>query len=142
MSTESTNLQTIDNSNLQTQVCQSTPESINGNKALFLPPADIYETATDIIVLTDLPGVDQESVDITVEKNILTIRGTSQLEIPAGMSLSYCEFKPGEHQRRFALPNEIDKDGISANMKNGVLKLVLPKSAAAKLRKIPVKNCD
>jgi HSP20 family protein len=138
MTTENANLQTVENCNLQTQVCEAPADNMNGNRPVLVPKADIFETAANIVVLTDLPGVDQSSVDITVEKNILTIKGSSQLEVPAGMSLSYAEFKVGDYQRRFALPNEVDKDGIAASMKNGVLKLVLPKSAGAKLRKITV----
>jgi HSP20 family protein len=135
-------MQPVENCSMQTQLCSPTDSlpAETRNRALLVPRADIFETAKDIVVLADLPGVDESSVDITVEKNILTIKGQCQIEPPSGLSLSYSEFKLGDYQRRFALPNEIDKDGISASMKNGVLKLVMPKSAAAQLRKITVKS--
>lgn len=115
------------------------PENVSTRRT-FVPRADVYETATDIIVYADLPGVEEGDVDITVEKNILTIKATTQHEAPAGHTLGYAEYAVGDFLRKFTLSNEINRDGIAATLRNGVLKLVLPKSTSAQVRKISVKG--
>lgn len=105
---------------------------------LYTPATDIYETKEQLILLADMPGVKQDGVDITLEQNILTIYGhVEESEFP-GYSLTYAEYGMGGYRRVFALSNEIDRDGIQASVKNGVLKLVLPKSQRAVPRKISV----
>ncbi len=109
------------------------------SQKLYTPATDIYETQEQLIVLADMPGVKQDGVDITLEQNILTIYGhVDQPEFP-GYSLSYAEYGTGSYRRVFALSNEIDREGIQASVKNGVLKLILPKSKRAMPRKIRVK---
>ncbi len=105
----------------------------------FVPRADIYETPDSIVVVTDMPGVTAESLDVTLEKNILTINGyVSRMEMP-GYGLTWAEYEVGDYQRRFTLSDEVDRDGIEAVMKDGVLRLYLPKAKAAQTRKIDVK---
>jgi HSP20 family molecular chaperone IbpA len=116
------------------------PAESTSSRRTFVPRADIFETPRDIVVLADLPGVDERDIDITVEKNILTIRANVQPELPHAHSLTYAEYTVGDFLRKFALPNEIDREGIAATMKNGVLRLVLPKSSSAQVRKIQVKS--
>jgi HSP20 family protein len=106
----------------------------------FVPRADIYETEDKIVVLTDMPGVGAKSLDITLEKNILTINGYVEPEIPEGYSLAWAEYRIGDYQRSFRISDEIDREHIEATIKNGVLHLDLPKSTAAKTRKISVKT--
>ena len=108
----------------------------------FIPRADIYETEDMIVVVTDMPGVDEKSVDITLEKNILTINGYVNINEPEGYSLAWAEYEVGDHQRSFRISNEIDRDKIEATIKDGVLRLQLPKVEQAKLKKIAVKQGD
>ena len=105
----------------------------------FVPRADIYENGDQIVIVADMPGVDEKDIDISLEKNILTINGNVQPSYPEGFSLTYAEYGIGDYQRRFALSNEIDSEKIKATVKNGVLRLYLPKAGAAKTRKITVK---
>lgn len=105
----------------------------------FTPRADIYETEDNIVVVADLPGVDENSVDITLEKNILTINGYVDYREPEGYSLAWAEYEVGDYQRSFRISNEIDRDKIEATIKDGVLRLYLPKLEQAKLKKIAVK---
>jgi HSP20 family molecular chaperone IbpA len=107
---------------------------------VYVPRADIYETQEQLVILADMPGVKQEDVDITLEQNVLTIHG--QVEVPSfdQFKLAYSEYGVGDYRRVFALSNEIDRDGIQATVKNGVLKLVLPKSKRAMPRKITVQS--
>jgi len=108
-------------------------------RRVYTPSVDIIERKSDIMVTADMPGVDDKSVDITLEKNVLTIYGTVDADIPENHKLYISEYGVGDYQRSFTLTDEVDKDRIQATMKNGVLKLVLPKAAAA-TRKIMVKS--
>jgi len=87
-----------------------------------------------------MPGVDDKSVEITLEKNILTITGRVEPLQNNGHRLDYAEYDIGDYQRAFALSEEVARDGITATVKNGVLKLTLPKAPQARTRKIEVKG--
>lgn len=120
----------------------ATPQSgepVSGRR-VFAPLADIYETNERIFVLADMPGVDEQTIDITLEKNVLTIEGYTSSQTEAGLRLVHCESPEGNYRRVFFLSEEVDRDGIEATVKDGVLKLVLPKSAKAMARKITVKS--
>jgi HSP20 family protein len=108
------------------------------DRLAFVPRADVYETEEAIVVVADMPGVDENSVDITLEDNVLTINGYVEPEQPEGHSLAYAEYRVGDYVRAFTLSDQIDQEGIEATVKDGVLQLHLPKAAAAKPRKIPV----
>jgi HSP20 family protein len=105
----------------------------------YIPPASIYENEDQVVVLADMPGVDETSVDITLDKNELTINGYVQTFEPEGYTLAYGEFLPGDYRRTFILSNEVDRDSIVASVKDGVLRLVLTKAPDYKARKITVK---
>jgi len=109
-------------------------------RRVFLPRCDIYETENEIVIVADMPGVDEKSIDITLEKNVLTMVGRVEPEEPSKHCLAYAEYETGDYERVFTLSDEVDRDGISASTKNGVLRLVLPKAGPAKSRKIAVKT--
>src|SRR5215469_765494 len=97
------------------------------DRPVFVPPADIYETRDNIVVLAEMPGVAPDGVDITLERRVLTIRGRNAGREHTG------------YQRVFTLSENIDRDRIEATLKDGVLHLVLPKAETAKPRKIELK---
>lgn len=105
---------------------------------VYVPDTDILERKDDIVVIADMPGVDEGSVDITLEKNILTISGKVSPAFPEGYRLALSEYGIGDYERSFTLSSEIDRDRIKATMRDGVLRLVLPKAEAVKTRKIQV----
>jgi HSP20 family protein len=105
----------------------------------FIPKVDIYETEEEIFVVGDIPGANQNSMDITLEKNVLTLDAFVDPDIPEGYNLVYAEYEVGDYQRSFRLPSEIDRDKIEATVANGELRLRLPKSQEAKTKKITVK---
>jgi HSP20 family protein len=109
------------------------------SRETFVPRADIYETEEDVFVTVDMPGVSEDTIDITLEKNILTIIGNSTHGEPEGYSLAFAEYRSGDYERSFRLTDQIDREGIEAVYNNGVLKLILPKVEVAKARKISVK---
>lgn len=107
------------------------------NVPVFVPAVDIYETADTMTLLADMPGVPIENVDIDLNHDKLTIRASAVVENGAG-SVLLEEYQVGDYYRQFTLSNAIDRTKIEATMKDGVLKLVLPKAEAAKPRKITV----
>lgn len=104
----------------------------------FVPRSDIYEVDDQIVIVADVPGASEDSIEVTLEKNILTINAMVDPTIPDG-SLTFVEYESGDFQRSFRLSNEIDRSKISATVKDGVLRLYLPKAGEAKTRKISVK---
>jgi len=106
---------------------------------VFVPPVDIYETDSDIFLVADMPGVDEKSIDVMLEKDVLSIKGRVKPFEPEGFDLAYGEYEVGDYERSFSLNEEIDQNKIEATYKNGVLKLRLPKAEPAKPKKIEVK---
>jgi HSP20 family molecular chaperone IbpA len=100
----------------------------------FLPLADIYETANEVVVKADMPGVSSDRVDITLERSVLTIRGRAEGVVPEGHQLAYSEYEVGDFTRSFTLSEQVDQDGIEASMTDGVLTLTLPKSGPSQRR--------
>lgn len=137
MATESKELQ-VQDTQKQEVTTMSDAERTRSRKA-YVPRADIYETADDIVVVADMPGVDENSLDLTLEKNVLTINGYVEPVEPENYGLAYAEYEVGDYQRSFTLSNQIDQEKIEASVKNGVLRLRLPKAGPAKARKITVK---
>lgn len=107
---------------------------------LFIPRVDIYETKDAIRLSADIPGADMDSIDVTLEKNILTIEAHVSTEKPVDYDLTYAEYGIGDFQRRFTLSNEIDHNGIVAKVKDGVLNLTLPKIGPTEAKKISVSS--
>lgn len=105
---------------------------------VFDADVDIIERGEDIVVIADMPGVDERSVDVNLEKNILSIYGKVDGGMPEGRTLKYAEYAVGDYRREFALTDEVDRGRIRATVKNGVLRLVLPKAEAARTKKITV----
>ncbi|HUC08835.1 MAG TPA: Hsp20/alpha crystallin family protein [Stellaceae bacterium] len=112
----------------------------NISRPVFVPPTDIYETADNLIVMCELPGVGSDGVDITLERRVLTIRGRAATQHHAGYQRVYAEYADGDYERVFTLSEDIDRDRIEATARDGVLHLVLPKAAPAKARRIELKT--
>jgi len=108
------------------------------NRPEFSPAVDIFDQGDEIVLVADMPGVSGDSMDIHLDRGELTIRGRVTPPSPDGVIVLE-EFRVGDFIRSFALTEEIDENQISAELKNGVLTLRLPKSSERKPRKIPVK---
>ena|SRR5690606_3460787 len=109
------------------------------DRGTFAPPVDILETADEVVLRADLPGVSEKDVDISLEKGVLTLRakGAETLETE-GMRELQQEYVSGDYERAFSLSDEIDQENIRASVKNGVLTLRLPKAGPARARKIDI----
>lgn len=109
------------------------------NSKVYVPKVDIYETKEAIVLVADMPGVDEKSVDVVLDKNILTITGKAEPLSFKDYSIGYAEYDVGDYQRAFTISDEVDKDRIEATVKNGVLRLTLYKAEKVKARKIAIK---
>ena len=108
------------------------------DRKAFVPRADIYEAGDEIIIVADVPGVDENAVEITLEKGVLSIVGYVEPATPGDYELAYAEYEVGDFQRSFRLSDQIDQEKIAATVKDGVLRLHLPKIGPAQARKIAV----
>jgi len=109
------------------------------SRQCYIPKTDIYETEDEIILVADVPGADQDSVDIALEKNILSINAFVETDVPASYDRIYSEYEGGDYQRSFRLSDEINQNNIKAVVSNGELRLHLPKAEPVKAKKIKVK---
>ena len=104
------------------------------NDVLIRPAVDIFETEQGLALVADLPGVDKENLMIDLDQGLLTVQANGKSHMK-GDSIRR-EFLHGSFYRQFRLSDEIDSENIVAEMKNGVLTLLLPKSEAARPRRI------
>lgn len=102
------------------------------------PPVDVIEDASGITLYADLPGVPKDKLNLNVEADALTIEGEVTLTAPEGMEALHAEVSLPRYRRVFTLSKELDAENVSAEFKQGVLKLHIPKAAQARPRKINV----
>lgn len=105
----------------------------------WAPAVDIYETETELVLTADLPGVNEKDIDVRIENNRLTVRGERQFETKVKPD-SYLRLERtyGSFSRSFGLPNTVNTEAISAEYKNGVLNVQLPKRAESKPKQVKV----
>ena len=108
------------------------------SETALLPPVDVIEDASGITLLADLPGVPKDKLNLHLETDSLTIEGEITLGAPAVKS-SHAEVQLPRYRRVFTLSKELDGEKATAEFKNGVLKLRIPKAAHAQPRKIEVR---
>jgi HSP20 family protein len=111
-------------------------EETRSQERFVTPAVDIYETPEGLVVKADLPGVAKDGLDLRVENSLLTIRGRA-VHVTPGDPL-YREYELAHFFRQFELSDRVDQRKISAELKNGVLTLNLPKAEEAKPRRIDV----
>lgn len=105
---------------------------------VYSPAVDIYEEADAFVAFADIPGAGQSDVDITIEKDVLTLRADVSATAEVKGALRYAEYGVGRYERSFSLGEEIDREHIEAVVHNGVLRLRLPK-APRSVRKVEVR---
>lgn len=98
----------------------------------------VVETPEALTVVLEMPGVDRNSIEANVEDDIVTIEGRIDFSKYEGMQPVYTEYNVGHYARSFQISNKVDQSKISAQMKDGVVTIVLPKAEQAKPRKIQV----
>lgn len=120
---------------------QDRPETVQ-QRAALAPFVDIYENADQLLVVADVPGVAQEGLNINLEKGELTIeaRRADAAQVGPGAAAGADQGKLPDFRRTFLVPQGIDAEKISADLKDGVLRIHLPKAAALKPRQIPIRT--
>ena len=117
----------------------STQDASVGATADYAPAVDIAEYADKFVLSADIPGVDPASVEVTLEAGVLTLSGTREKAVEAtGIERRRIERTLGKFYRRFALPDTVDGESVSATGKHGVLEITIPKRAAVQPRRITV----
>ena len=105
----------------------------------YVPPVDIFETPQALWVRADMPGVDDQLLNVRLADGVLAIEGQVSVKDYENLEPVYTEYNIGNYLRRFTLSNDIDTEHIQGRMRNGVLELELPKQERAKPRKIDIK---
>ena len=124
----------------EVQTPAETEEMFQPLRRTIKPRIDVFEAGESTMILADMPGVNESDINITLEKDHLTIEGPVADRAPEGYKAVYSEFCLGNYKRSFLLSDEIDRDNIEASFENGVLRLSLPKLESAKARKIAVQS--
>ena len=106
---------------------------------VFVPSADIYENEDTLTVILEMPGVEKNNVQIKIEDDILKVDGRLDLSKYKGLQPLYIEYNVGDYTRSFQLSSKVDQSKITADLKNGVLTLTLPKVEEAKPRTIKIR---
>ena len=108
-------------------------------RPVYAPRTDIFESDDGLVILADMPGVSADGVDVTLERNVLTIRGRTEDSPPQGFSPVYLEYEPGDYERVFTVSEDVEAERIEAGIKDGVLRLFLPKAGPAQTKRIQVR---
>ncbi len=117
----------------------STPAEQTRPGPTFTPAVDIFENEKELTLLADMPGVKTKDLDIDLRENVLTLTGEVESPEGPGERPVLKEYRTGRYVRQFTLSDTIDQSKINAELRDGVLRLVLPKAEKAVPRKITVK---
>ncbi|MEN8184556.1 MAG: Hsp20/alpha crystallin family protein [Myxococcota bacterium] len=108
-------------------------------RGLPFPPVNLYEVADGYVLTAEVPGLDKEELDVSVEGNRVTLRGERRIDAPEeGMSVHRCERQEGSLRRTVELPTPLDPEKAQAVYRNGVLEVRLPKASSHQPRRIDV----
>ena len=116
------------------------PFRLSAEEGTWVPSVDVSETAKEVIVKAELPGMDAKEIDVSVRGEILTLRGERKQEKEEkGENSRRVERRYGSFSRSIQLPTEVDSNKVDATYRDGVLKIIMPKTKEAATTKIEVK---
>ncbi len=107
---------------------------------VFRPDVDVLERPDGFVIVADLPGADEQSVQVRFENGTLTLDAQLATHPGEGWTPLHTEYRVGSYHREFRVSDDINADGVSAKMRNGVLELQLPKAAERTPRQIAVQS--
>jgi len=119
------------------QKTMQTREDTRSNEKYIRPAVNIIENEQGLTLAADIPGASRETLNLNVEKGILTIAAQVSRSMPG--TSSYTEFELGSYYRQFSIPESLDHEKARADLVNGILTLQIPKAEAARPRKIEIK---
>ena len=114
------------------------PRESQAQQRAVVPPVDVFEDETSITLLADLPGVSRDQLNVRVDGETLLLEATAATAGPADMELVYGELQCPAYRRQFTLSRELDTQRIEAQLRDGVLRLTIPKAEEARPRRIQV----
>ena len=124
---------------LQNSSSQATPSARDdAQQPHTIPPVDVFEDESAITLLADLPGVPREQLHVRVDGDNLLLEATAVTGGPENMELVYGEAQCPAYRRQFTLSRELDPSRIEAQLRDGVLRLTIPKAEEARPRRIQV----
>jgi len=104
----------------------------------YVPYGDVFETDEALFVVLEMPGVEKKDLNVGLENDVLRVDGRIDFSDYEGMEPLYTEYNVGHYTRSFGLSSKVDRDGISAQLEDGVLTLTLPKAREAQPRRISI----
>jgi len=121
------------------QAAEQTGEQHRSDMVLR-PTGDIFEKEDGITILLDMPGVSKERLDINTDRNNLVVEGEIEIDMPKETESLYADVRCTRYRRAFSLSGEqLDTEAVDANLKDGVLRIHIPRRAEMRPRKIEVK---
>jgi HSP20 family protein len=140
----------MDNRSIQVAIgrpkTEGTPQGAAGTEPMtevqhaITPLIDIHEGPDGLVLEADLPGATENQVSIQLEDNVLVLRAKVLSPVPEDARVLHEEYHLGDFSRSFILSDEVERSKIAAELKNGVLRLMLPKAERAKTRRIEIKS--
>jgi HSP20 family protein len=125
-----------ENSSIAPTAVEERPEA----RLVHTPLIDIHEGPDGLILEADVPGATENNLSIQLEDNVLSLHAQVTSPAPQGARVLHEEYQLADYDRSFILSDEVDRDKIAAELKNGVLRLHLPKAERAKTRRIEIKS--
>ncbi len=123
------------------KMMESMMPAVRGSQFGYTPAVDMYEDKDNIVIETQLGGIDPEKVDISIENNVLSIKGESEKRSEVEDKNYYRkEIRRGSFFRSIPLPAKVDGDKATASNEDGILKIVVPKASESKPRTIKIEN--
>jgi HSP20 family protein len=120
---------------------EASTQSERAQEVTLRPPADVYEQSDRLVLLLDVPGVSKERLDLQTDHNSLVIEAQAEIDMPEGMEALYADVRSTRFRRSFSLAGEqLDVNAIEASLKDGVLRIEIPKRAEHRPRKIEIKT--
>lgn len=113
-------------------------QQMQATQRFVVPPVDVFENEASITLLADLPGVTREQLNVRVDGDNLVLEATATVSGPENMELVYGEAQCPSYRRQFTLSRELDAARIEAQLRDGVLRLTIPKAEEARPRRIQV----
>jgi HSP20 family protein len=121
---------------------RATEQNLDARRETYTPPIDIHEGADGLILEADIPGATEQGLHVQLEENVLSLYARIEPLAPQEARLIHEEYRIGDYHRSFILSDEVDRERITAELKNGVLRLLLPKADRSRTRRIEIKSPD
>ncbi|MFQ5790477.1 MAG: Hsp20/alpha crystallin family protein [Acidobacteriota bacterium] len=110
------------------------------SNSTWSPPVDLYESERNLVLKAELPEVEQDAIELRIDKNRITVRGERRLKEPTSHKFHRMERAFGPFTRSFTLPISIDPDRVKAEFKRGILKVTMPKRVDERSKQVPISS--